>query len=168
MKLLAEISGQEHKLNVTREASRVMAEINGRQLELEAHTPQAGVYSLLLQGRVYQCRVERAADGRDSFEVAIGNSSYTVNLSDTKRLRSASQAGAHADKTAQILAPMPGKVVRILVEEGASVEAGDGIIVVEAMKMQNEMKSPKAGKVTSIKTSAGATVNSGDVLAIVE
>jgi biotin carboxyl carrier protein len=63
---------------------------------------------------------------------------------------------------------MPGKIVRVLVEVGARVETGTGIVVVEAMKMQNEMKSPKAGQVVSIRAEPGATVNAGDVLAVIE
>jgi biotin carboxyl carrier protein len=63
---------------------------------------------------------------------------------------------------------MRGKIVRVLVEQGSQVEAGDGIVIVEAMKMQNEMKSPKAGVVASITAIAGATVNAGDVLAMIE
>ena len=63
---------------------------------------------------------------------------------------------------------MPGKIVRVLVEAGANVAAGDGVIVVEAMKMQNEMKAPKAGIVISINAKEGATVNAGDVLAVIE
>jgi biotin carboxyl carrier protein len=63
---------------------------------------------------------------------------------------------------------MPGKVVRVLVEQGAQVEAGAGVIVVEAMKMQNEMKAPKAGVVTTLSVSVGATVNGGEVLAVIE
>ncbi len=93
---------------------------------------------------------------------------YAVKLTDPKRLRSA-QSGAEHDKgTARILAPMPGKVVRILVEAGTEVEAGAGILVVEAMKMQNEMKAPKAGHVVSIDAEVGSTVNAGDVLAVIE
>ena len=63
---------------------------------------------------------------------------------------------------------MPGKVVRVMVEAGAEVEAGDGIVVVEAMKMQNEMKSPRAGKVLTVNVEVGTTVNGGDVLAVIE
>jgi biotin carboxyl carrier protein len=63
---------------------------------------------------------------------------------------------------------MPGKVVRILAAAGSSVEAGQGVLVVEAMKMQNELKSPKAGKVQKVLVAEGAAVNAGDVLAIVE
>jgi biotin carboxyl carrier protein len=63
---------------------------------------------------------------------------------------------------------MPGKVVRVLVEVGVKVEAGAGIVVVEAMKMQNEMKAPKSGTVVSLTAVPGATVNAGDVLAMIE
>jgi biotin carboxyl carrier protein len=171
MKLVAEIAGVKHELTIKRDESRVVAEIDGRAYELEAHAPRAGVYLLLRAGRVFHCRVDgagAAAAAREHVEVTIGNSSYTIRLLDPRRLASTEQAGAHADGTAQIVAPMPGKVVRVLVEEGAEVEAGDGIVIVEAMKMQNELKAPKAGKVSSIRTSSGATVNAGDVLAVVE
>jgi biotin carboxyl carrier protein len=63
---------------------------------------------------------------------------------------------------------MPGKVVRVLVAKGESVEAGAGIVVVEAMKMQNEMKAPKAGTVATLNVEVGTTVNGGDVLAVIE
>ena len=63
---------------------------------------------------------------------------------------------------------MPGKVVRVLVERGQEVEAGAGLVVVEAMKMQNELKSPKAGTVVELRAAPGATVNAGDVLVVIE
>ena len=68
----------------------------------------------------------------------------------------------------KLVAPMPGKVVRILVTQGAEIEAGAGVLVVEAMKMQNEVKSPKKGTVQKILVNEGAAVNAGDILAIVE
>ena len=98
----------------------------------------------------------------------VGTSSYSVTLTDPKRLGSLESVRAPGDDAARIIAPMPGKVVRILVEVGAKVEAGDGIIVVEAMKMQNEMKSPKAGTVIALNIQTGDTVNGGDVLAVIE
>ena len=70
--------------------------------------------------------------------------------------------------TAQIRAPMPGKVIRVLLKDGDSVQANQGILVMEAMKMQNEIKSPKSGTVKKIGVTAGSAVNSGDLLAEVE
>ena len=67
-----------------------------------------------------------------------------------------------------ITAPMPGRVIRVLVEPGQEVAAGEGLIVVEAMKMQNEMKAPRAGRVASVKAEAGATVSAGDILVVIE
>jgi biotin carboxyl carrier protein len=87
---------------------------------------------------------------------------------DPKRLRSGQNSDRHHHGVAEILAPMPGKVVRVQLKAGANVEKGVGIVVVEAMKMQNEMKSPRAGVVVAINVKPGDTVNAGDVLAVVE
>jgi biotin carboxyl carrier protein len=100
--------------------------------------------------------------------VLLKGHSYDISIIDPKRLRSGHTSGVQAHGTAEIVSPMPGKVVRILVEQGAQVEPGDGIVVVEAMKMQNELKSPKAGIVSSINAEEGATVSAGDVLALIE
>ena len=98
----------------------------------------------------------------------MGTTAHAVTLIDPKRLRSAAAFGADGDAAAHIIALMPGKVVRVLVEPGQQVEAGGGIAVVEAMKMQNEMKSPKSGTVVRITVEVGVTVNGGDLLAVVE
>jgi len=168
MKLRAEIAGEKHTLEIKHDGSHVIAEIDGRRYEVEVRESQPGIYLLLSNGHVYQCRVDRPEAKRESLLVTVGTRAYAITLTDPKRFRSAQSSGSQTNGTAQIIAPMPGKVVRVLVEAGASVEAGAGIIVVEAMKMQNEMKSPKAGKVTAINVAAGATVNAGDVLAVVE
>ncbi len=168
MNLIVDIEGEKRELEIKREGARVVAALGGRNYEFETRDMRAGFYLLLNEGRVYECLVDRRDAKLDSMEVTVGTHAYNVTLTDPKRLRTAQQQGAHSDGTAQIVAPMPGKVVRVLVEEGASVQAGDGLVVVEAMKMQNEMKSPKAGKVTSVNVKAGATVNGGDVLVVVE
>jgi biotin carboxyl carrier protein len=101
-------------------------------------------------------------------EVIVGTTPYLITLTDPKRLSSAASASVHGDDAVRIVAPMPGKVVRVLVEVGSQVEAGAGVIVIEAMKMQNELKSPKAGTVIALNVQSGATVNGGDVLAVIE
>jgi biotin carboxyl carrier protein len=100
--------------------------------------------------------------------VIVGTDRHAIKIADPKRLRGALAFGAHGDGAARIIAPMPGKVVRVLVEVGESIEAGAGIAVVEAMKMQNELKSPKSGTVLTINAEVGATVNGGDLLAVIE
>jgi biotin carboxyl carrier protein len=165
MKLRAELAGEHLELSLRREGARVFAEVGGRSYELEAREPEAGVYLLLHEGRVYECRV--SGEGTAT-EVRVGIHSYQVHLFDPKRLRGAGAGAGHEAGRAQVHAPMPGKVVRVLVEQGQEVEAGDGLVVVEAMKMQNELKSPKAGTVAELHARPGATVNAGDVLAVVE
>jgi biotin carboxyl carrier protein len=166
MKLTAEIDGQSYALDMRRDGARVEATVEGRRYELDVRETEAGEFLLLADGRVYECRA--GARGGGACEVQIGDEIFSVTLFDPKRLRGARGAGAEASGRAQVAASMPGKVVRVLVAAGATVEAGDGLIVVEAMKMQNELKSPKSGTVIEVRAEAGATVNAGDVLVVVE
>jgi biotin carboxyl carrier protein len=168
MKLTAELEDEKHALEVKRDGGRVFAEVDGRRYELILRTPEAGTYLLIADGRVYECLVERDAVERALAHVHVAQDSYDITLIDPKRLRAGQSAGAESDGTAHIVAPMAGKVVRVLVEQGASVEAGEGLVIVEAMKMQNEMKSPRAGRVSQLHATEGATVNAGDVLVIIE
>ena len=170
MKLTAEIDGesQQQQLQIKLDGARVFAEIDGRSYELEARASSLGLHLLIAEGRVYECRVDAEAGRQGAAEVHIGSRAYDVTLIDPKRLRGGQGTGAHADGTAQIVAPMPGKVVRVLVEQGAQVEAGDSVVVVEAMKMQNEMKAPRAGTVTTLRAQVGETVKAGEVLAVIE
>ena len=168
MKLNAEFADRNHELNVRREGSRVFAEVDNRNYEFELRELDSGTSLLIDDNRVFECRVTQHRKQGGLFEVNIGTHAYVIRIVDPKRLRSAQRSGGHGHGAAQIIAPMPGKIVRVLVEVGAQVEAGAGIVVVEAMKMQNEMKSPKAGTVIAINAEPGATVNAGDVLAVIE
>lgn len=169
MKLGVEIEGTRSEIILRREGARVFAEIEDRHYELEAHEVEPNVYLLLVGGAVYECRVDAGASQRRTLlDVYLKDRVYSAAISDPKQLRGARGAVADADGRAEVRAPMPGKVVRVLVERGASVEAGDGLVVVEAMKMQNELKSPKAGAVVELHAEPGATVNAGDVLVVVE
>lgn len=162
MKLYAEINDQKHEITLKRETEKVYAEIDGRRYELEASEPEPNAYLLKHNNRIYQVYVA------PNNTVSLGNHQFEINLIDPKRLRASGEAGASADGVSEIKTAMPGKVVRVLVEQGAEVQKGDGVIVVEAMKMQNEMKAPKDGIVKEIRFPEGATVNAGDVLAVIE
>ena len=170
MKLNAEIDGERVALEVKREGGRVSGEVGGRRYDLEAREVSAGVYLLIHEGRVYECRVggEPGASGRGALRVSVGAREYGITLTDPKHLRGAGGGAGEQGGLAQVKAPMPGKVVRVLVEAGQAVEAGEGMVVVEAMKMQNELKSPKSGTVAELRAEPGATVNAGDVLVVIE
>ena len=168
MKLRATIENDEVDVEVRREAGKVFASVGGGEYQLEAHASPAGLTLITADGQVFDCRVEGQPASGQAVDVFVGINHYAVTLTDPKRLRGAAAASAHGDGAARIVAPMPGKVVRVLVAKGDSVEAGVGIVVVEAMKMQNEMKAPKAGTVSTLNVEVGTTVNGGDVLAIIE
>jgi biotin carboxyl carrier protein len=167
MRLKAELENTEYDLDLTTGEDRVTAEIGGRRYEIAVREQPGGVFLLIDGTRVYRCRVNPKR-GAGAFEVSVGGRTDDVTIIDPKRLRSAHDVAGHGHGAAKIVSPMPGKVVRVLVERGATVEVGAGIMVVEAMKMQNELKSPKKGVVASITAAAGATVNAGDVLAVIE
>lgn len=168
MKLHATIADSQADIQIRDDGSRVFAEIHDRRYELDAHECGAGSFLLLVNGHVFDCRVEGRPESGKRIDVVVGTAQYSVTLTDPKRLRSAAGIVGHGDDLARIVAPMPGKVVRVLVAVGDRVNAGAGIVIVEAMKMQNEMKTPKAGKVAALNAELGATVNAGDVLAVVE
>ncbi len=168
MKLHATIDDYQTDIQIKDEGGRVFAEIDERRYELDVHESGASGYLLISNGRVFDCRVEGRPESGLTLAVVVGTTRYAITLNDPKRLSSAASAITHAGDGARIIAPMPGKVVRVLVEVGSQVEAGAGIIVVEAMKMQNEMKSPKAGTVIALNIQTGDTVNGGDVLAVIE
>lgn len=151
MKLKAIIGDSEEEVSLQLDGERVSARIGARHYDLEAREIESGFYLLFVGNRVREFRVDGA-----------------IKIVDPKRLRSGQNSGGHHHGVAQIVAPMPGKVVRVQIEAGATVEKGVGVVVVEAMKMQNEMKSPRAGVVVSVNVKPGDTVNAGDVLAVLE
>jgi biotin carboxyl carrier protein len=144
--------------------------VNGRVVNADVRMLEPGVMSLVItssgaqegaQGRQYRCVLD--GDG-----VVIGGHRYGFEVDDPRSLQGRRGAGAGAEGPRPVKAPMPGRVVRLLVEVGDEVEEGQGVVVIEAMKMQNELKSPKAGRVVRVGAAVGDTVGSGDVLVVVE
>jgi biotin carboxyl carrier protein len=165
MKFKAIVGEREADLLLKLEDGRVLADIGGRVYSLDVREIDSDSYMFFLNTNVHECRVNAS---KGAFDVNIHGRSYSITIVDPKRLRSGQNSDRHHHGVAEILAPMPGKVVRVQTEAGAAVEKGAGVIVVEAMKMQNEMKSPRDGVVVSINVKPGDTVNAGDVLAVVE
>jgi len=166
MKLQAEIDGKTSKVEVRRDGERVFAHVDDRVYELEASEPEPGVFLLKHNGRVFNAFAFKKPDGTS--EVTVNGKSFHVQIIDPKRLRGSGGNESHDHGLAEIKTAMPGKVVRILTSVGETVEKGSGVIVVEAMKMQNELRSPKDGVIKEIRVSDGATVNAGDVLMVIE
>ena len=169
MKLKAQLAETDYEVSLDLTSGAAVADIDGRHYDLEVRELGHGEYLLISGSQIYKCRVDRKRHPtQDVFLVVLRGHEHDVKIIDPKRLRSTQSSGAHHPDVAEIVSPMPGKIVRVLVEPGTHVEAGAGIVVVEAMKMQNEMKAPKAGVVVSVKTEEGAAVTAGDVLAVIE
>ncbi|MEZ5425982.1 MAG: biotin/lipoyl-containing protein [Pyrinomonadaceae bacterium] len=168
MKLQAEFNNQKHEVEVRRDGEKLFAEVDGRVYQIETGRPEPNVFLFKEGGRIDQIFVSPRTGSDQPFLVQIGNHQPEIKITDPKKLRGSSASEAGADGVAEIKTAMPGKLVRILVAEGSEVAAGEGVLVVEAMKMQNEMKSPKNGIVREIRFREGETVNAGQVLAIIE
>ena len=164
MKLIAELNSEKHAVEFKRDGEKISASVDGREYALEASEVEPDVYILKHENQIFQIYV---LPGEPAV-ATLGNHSFEIKISDPKRLRSAGSAAGSADGTIEIKTAMPGKVVRILAEQGAEIKQGESVLVVEAMKMQNEMKSPKDGTVKEIRVAEGATVNAGDILAVIE
>jgi biotin carboxyl carrier protein len=133
--------------------------------EAQISQPEPGIFTVILNQRVFRCVLDELPNGQR--EVVVNGQRFPVAVHDKKRRRGNVDA-AMASGKAVLVAPMPGKVVRVLCAAGDEVAAQQGVLVVEAMKMQNEVQTPKAGKVVELRVSAGQTVNAGEVLAVVE
>jgi biotin carboxyl carrier protein len=144
-------------------SSRVKLTIDGRQVTACAVPVSPGAYSILLDGRSLEVTAEENADG---FLMRVDGREFQTQVVDPRSWRRARDAGAELEGRQQLVAPMPGKIVRVLATVGQEVCAGEGLLVIEAMKMQNEIRSPKSGTVEKL-AHEGQTVNAGEVLAIV-
>ncbi len=161
LKIQIDVAGESHSLEC-RGTEYVLDDVPG-SASIEQVRP--GVFSILLGTK--SVTVNIAAQGDDFETVTRDSAPRLLAISDTRDRLGPGDAGA-SKGPAVIRAQMPGKIIKLLAEVGASVEAGQGLIVVEAMKMQNEVKALKTGIVTKILTSEGATVAAGETLIVVE
>jgi len=151
MKVSVSIGGRMHEIDLDHSGAQIAA-------------VEPGVYSVLLDGRSYEARIEPSESG---IVVFIAGHRFEAEIHDPRRWSRQTRAQG-GEGRANVTAPMPGKIVRLLVAQGDTVTAGQGLLVMEAMKMQNEMKSPKQGTVVSLAAREGATVAAGEVLAVIE
>jgi biotin carboxyl carrier protein len=159
------IDRKDYRLELARIETGWQCRLDGREVQVDAVLTRRDVLSVLIGGKAYEIKREHTAT---DMYLWVGSVRHLAELRDPRSLRSRKGAGADEKGPKKLLAPMSGKVVRVLIGEQHAVEAGQSVLVVEAMKMQNEIKSPKKGTVQKIVAAEGANVNAGDVLAIVE
>jgi len=159
------VDGKPHRLELERAEGAWKCRLDGRDIDVDAVVARPDVLSLLVDGLSYEIKREQTAT---DLHLWVGSTRFEVELRDPRSLRSRRDGTGDPSGPRKLVAPMPGRIVRVLLAEKSEVEAGQGIVVVEAMKMQNEIKSPKKGVVRKILAAQGANVNAGDVLAIVD
>ena len=162
MKLIASIEGNDSEVVIRRSEGKVFASVDGREYVLEVDELEPDLFHFKVDGRVIE--IYTGPNGLTD----VGAHQLKIDVRDPKKLSAIGIKGMAADGTVEIRSAMPGKLVRVLVSAGDSVSEGDGIVVVEAMKMQNELKTPKEGTVREVRFSEGDTANGGDLLAVIE
>ncbi len=159
------IDGKNHKLELNRLENRWECRLDGEKFDVDAVIARPNVLSLIVDGQAFEVKRERTAT---DLHLWVKSARFAVDVRDPRSLRSRRAAGGGVEGPQKLHAPMPGKIVRVLAPVGTAVTAGQGVLVIEAMKMQNELKSPKAGTVKQIVVAEGSSVGAGEVLAIVE
>ena len=166
MRYHAILNGEEHLVDVTPREGKYRLSIDGREILVDAVHLQGAAISIVAGTRSARCDIEPGKDGQLS--VLVGDDLHRVTLLDERRLRLQRATGKFsAEGPQRVDAPMPGKIVRVMVKVGDEVAEGQGLVVVEAMKMENELRSPKAGKVTELHAVNGAAVESGAKLVVI-
>ncbi|MFQ6019346.1 MAG: biotin/lipoyl-containing protein [Dehalococcoidia bacterium] len=166
MSYLATLGDQEFRVEVRADGGGVLVRLGDREIPVDVLSVGAGLYSLLIEGSSYEVDI---LEGEEALIVLVRGQAFPVAIQDERKRRlQAADKGDTRGGRWTITAPMTGKVVRHLVQAGEAVQAGDGVTVLEAMKMENELKAPVAGTVKEIRVTEGAVVNSGDVVAVIE
>jgi biotin carboxyl carrier protein len=160
------IGDKSSTVELDREAAHWKIAVDGKSLAADAVEVSPGVFSILLDGVSHEVRISPAPGG--TLRILSGMEEFTAEIVDSRSWRGRRQGGLEAAGRQAVVAPMPGKVIRVLRKAGERVEAGEGILVIEAMKMQNEIRSPKSGVVENMAVEEGQAVNAGEILAWIE
>ena len=167
MAFIAKLGGQTSVIRITEtEKSLYTVGVDGHEFIVDGRRTGRNNYSLLIDNRSFEVDVDTIDD---DYHVLLDGRTYHINMSDERQNRVGSrQSGIEASGRQEVKIPMPGKVVTVLVNEGDTVAKGQGLVIVEAMKMENEVRASGDGEVKEIRVKAGESVESGQVLAIVE
>ena len=161
---LAGAAGKKIRIvDLERDGNNWRVTLDGQPVAADAAVVAPYTLSILLDGQSHEIHVTPSTDG--TLKLQIGAQEFTAEIIDPRAWSGRRHGAVEAEGPQQVVAPMPGKVVRLLVKPGDHVEAGQGLLVVEAMKMQNEIRSPKSGTVERVLATEGQPVNAGEVLA---
>jgi biotin carboxyl carrier protein len=164
---LDSLSGKsKHQVELVKNGTAYEVSLDGQPVDADVILAAPNAVSVILNGAAFEFHIAPSASG--SYTLQTGCHEFHAELHDPRSWRGRKQGGVDAEGRQEIVAPMPGKVIRLLVKAGDQVETGQGLVVVEAMKMQNEIRSPKKGRIERLQAKEGQLVNAGDILAWVE
>ncbi len=168
MRYVATVEGAEQELEIEElgEAGTFQVRLGERELEADLRQIGPSSFSIIIGNRSFDLDVVR--DGEELLVFSRAGVTRLTLENAARRVTRGAAARREVSGRAEMRAMMPGRVVSVLVQPGDEVEAGQGVVVVEAMKMENELKSPKKGKVAEVKVVAGQTVEKGELLAVIE
>ena len=167
MPFVAKLGEQDYSIEIEEVGkSLYRVAVEGNEFLVDGKKTGRTNYSLIVDNRSFEIEVDNT---EDEYRVLVDGRNYHIHLVDERRmLVGGGQSGIQLQGRQKVSVPMPGKVIAVLVSEGDKVEKGQGLVIVEAMKMENEVHSPIAGEVKEIKVKPGDTVEGGAVLVIVE
>jgi biotin carboxyl carrier protein len=155
-----------HIVELEKNGSSYKVSLDGQPVDADVILAAPNAVSVILNASAFEVHIAPALDG--TYKLQTGAHEFQADVRDPRSWRAKKHGTLEAEGRQHVVAPMPGKVIRLLVNVGDVVEAGQGLLVVEAMKMQNEIRSPKKGKVERLHATEGQAVNAGDVLAWVD
>jgi biotin carboxyl carrier protein len=166
MRVEVEVGGRQREVSLEWRGGAMVARLDGSEVAIDVAALGGGRWSLRFPDTGRQWDVVVASPGGPGVrEVLVGGIPVPVNVRNGARRRS---RAAEVDGPSRIAAPMPGKVVKLLVEVGQSVEVRQGLVVVEAMKMENELRASRAGVIRDILVAEGTSVEAGTLLVVIE
>jgi biotin carboxyl carrier protein len=162
VRLDATADGRTIRVEVRRKAKGYAVTLDGATLEVDLVETDEHFASLIVDGLSHEVGIEKCSD---AYRVHLSDDTIAVALAEASRDGARRPRRAHGPT--RLTAPMPGRVVRVLTEEGREVDPGQGLVVIEAMKMENELKAPRKGRVHEIAVREGQTVEAGALLIVV-
>jgi len=167
MAFIARLGEQSYTVEIEETGKSVYrVSVDGNEFLVDGKKTGRTNFSLIVDNRSFEIEVDNSGD---EYRVLVDGRNYHIRLLDERRVRvGAAQAGLQLQGRQTVSVPMPGKIIAVLVSEGDAVEKGQGLVIVEAMKMENEVRSPIAGAVKEIRVKPGETVEGGAPLVIVE
>jgi len=166
MKFVAVIDGKQVRFDLAKKDGGYCLTMDGKSLSVDAIRPSHHLYSLLVEGISYEVALEKR--GND-FSVYFYDDTVEFALFESRRFRALELTKRSGPAgPLKIIAPMPGKIVKVAVAENSQVNQGEALLIIEAMKMQNELKAPRSGIVKNLNAKEGEAVSSQQVLLVLE